>query len=309
MTTVLHDASALKLHTATDGTVWFADGSRVPIASGIGVHEFVKSLSQRGGKLYVRMIGNHANARLITLLHRRCKVAGSLEVASPLIGGTASERATPEAVLYRMRQCKLPSSLGGWHPLGRLDYPAYAMIRQFQESNRFDDHVLALLKGHPAWHDLKYVHTISPDWVAWLLTFIIDPRWYIDLNHPDRVSKLQAYLGLTPKIMERVVNGDHAAGSASRCRAVLGSWYDLGPPDSSEADAPGNFLWRIFESAGGGPRGLLRASQKFIVYLRQTWLQALHGGRTELFMPEMLFKRLDEIEGYKSHCSTRASSV
>jgi hypothetical protein len=254
------------------------------------------------------MVGNHANARLLTLLHRRCKAAGALEVVSPLICGTASERATPEAVLYRMRQCKLPSSLGGWHQVTDRDYPAYAMIRQLQEDNSFNDHVLALLKVHPAWHDLKFINTMSQDWAAWLLMFIIDPRWYIDPDHPDRVSKLQAYLGLTPKIMERVMAGDSEAGSACRCRAVLGSWYDMGPPAESEYESPGNFLWRIYDSAGGGPRGMLRASQKFVVYLRQTWLQALYG-RTELFMPEMLFKRLDEVEGYKAHSTTRTSSV
>jgi len=308
MTPVLQDTEALKLHTASDGTVWFADGSRVPIASSIPVDEFVTSLTKRGGRLNVRALGTHANAKLLVALHRRCKVAGSLEVASPLICGTAIERATVEAVLYRMRECQLPSSLGGWHPVTDLDYPAYAMISQLKIDTTFNDHVLALLRVHPAWHDLKLIPTISPDWAAWMLTFIIDPRWYINADHPDRCSKLQAYLGLTPKIMEQVVAGDHAAGAASRCRAVLGSWYDNGHPDGVDMDHPANFLWRIYESCGGGSRGLLRASQRFIVYLRHTWLQALYG-RTELFMPEMYFKRADEIECYKAHAATRSRSV
>lgn len=309
MTAVIHDTSTLKLHTATDGSVWFSDGNRVPIASGTQVEEFVDSLGQRSGKLNVRMIGSHANAKLVTMLHRRCLMSGSLELASPLICGTAVERATAEAALYWMRQCKLPSSLGGWHPLTDLDYPAYAMIRQLQDDSTFNDHVEALLKVHPAWHDLKFIETISPDWVAWLLTFIIDPRWYIDPDRPDRVSKLQSYLGLTPKIMARVVEGDHEAGAASRCRAVLGAWSDNGPPATAvDYESPGNFLWRICKSAGAGIRGLVRASQKFVVYLRHTWLQALYG-RTELFMPEMLFKRADEIEAYKAHATTRSRSV
>lgn len=308
MTAIPQDVLTLKLHTDCDGTVWFADGTRIPVTSGICAQEFVKSLNSREGRLYVRMVGSHANARLITMLHRRCQAAGLLEVVSPLICGTASERTTAAVSLYRMRQCNLPSSLGGWHRITDLDYPAYAMIRQFQDDNEYNDHVLALLKCHPAWHDLKFVSTMSAEWAAWLLTFIIDPRWYIDRQYPDRISKLQAYLGLTPKIMARVADGDHAAGAASRCRAVLGSWYDLGPPEDVEYESPGNFLWRIYNSAGGGPRGMLRASQKFIVYLRQTWLQAI-SGRAELFMPEMLFKRPEEVAGYKIHCATRASSV
>lgn len=308
MTAVASDTAILSVHTDTDGKVWFADGDRVPIGSGLPAAGFVEALQSSSGRMRVRLLGTHANAQLIMLLHRCCHDGGSLEVASPLIGGTPAEQVAPEEVLFRMRQCRLPASLGGWHKVSHLDYPAYALVHQYQLQSRFSAHVEAHLKVHPAWPALKFVSSLWPEYAAILLADVLDPRWFIDRRHTDRVGKLQAHLGLTPANMARAVAGDTSPGPVYRCRVTMLAWSGQGPPTETNSNRPGDFLWRIFNANGGGAKGFLRASQKFVVFLRHTWLQTL-SGHPELFVPERLFKRPDEILAYKAHISACAGSV
>lgn len=306
-----HDSTACKLHVAADGTVWFADGNQIPVGSGIKAGEFCNTLQRREGYLGVRMLGTHNNAALVTMLHRRCQRHGRLEVASPSIGGSLTERAVIDRVFHRMRTCTLPPSLGGWHAVTDKDYPAYGLVVRFQHDRRFNDHARQLLKCHPAWHDLRMLPTLDAEWAAWLLTFIIDPRWFIDLKNVNRVGRLKRYLGLTPRHIATNLAGDpETSGPAARCRTVLGSWYNMGSHDPGIADRsePANFLWRIFDAAGGGVLGALRASQAFVVYLRHTWLQAL-SWHPEIFVPEAFFKNTDEITAYKAHAAMRSRTV
>lgn len=298
----------MKLHTAHDGIVWFADGNKIPVSSGVKPQLFVERLLQRHGGVHTRLLGSHANAHLITLLRKHSGFIRAVEVASPSICGTAASRATATSALHWMRQCNLPASLGGWHKVNDKDYPAYAMVYQMQTDGCFNDHVQALLRVHPAWYDLQMIQTISAEWTAWVLTFLIDPRWYIDPDNPYRMSRLRAYMGISPKVMSRVMENHDATGAGTRCRAVLGAWYDNGPPTKDRESHPGNFLWRIYRSHGGGLKGLLRASERFLLYLRHTWVQAVYPHQL-LFAPELFFKRPEELRAYKRHLANASRSI
>lgn len=119
MTTKTTEALILKLHVADNGDVWYADGMDVPRMAVEDRGGFVSSLAKRDS-LHVRLLGTPQNAPLIVELYQKyCspRRPGILEVASPLLCESEPERHNPEVALYRMRQCLLPPSLGGWHRL------------------------------------------------------------------------------------------------------------------------------------------------------------------------------------------------
>jgi len=308
------DSVALKVHLDSDGLVWFADGMRVVMCSGLRVPEFVDSI--RGRKhLCLRTIGLPGNAPLITSLYPLTRDGAEFELASPLICKTAAERREPHEALWRMRSVSLPASLGGWHRVTSMDYISYSLV--WEVAKRWDgnisEHAQMILQEHPAMPYLSFITTLSPRFTAVVLSLIADPRWFIDIKHPDRVSKLQAYMGLLPKTMKRVTNGDTRSSAAFRCHAVLRAWTRV-QPEGADRERPGAFLWRIVDSHEQPERGLLAASQKFIIFLRHCWLQALtastrYSGAEPLFAPNMLFRTTGEIQSFQNHVRRAKSGL
>lgn len=309
----LQDEVTLKLHVDPGGGVWFADGNTTPLASGLTPAEFLPRLQSRQN-VQLRILGTDANAGLITLAFQHCALhGGQLELATPLVCESSQELTNPAVALYRMRQCRLPASLGGWRVGTAVsDYPTYALCDQLHKSNgNFTQHVSQLLYVHPVWHDLSFIGGVSPEWCARLIALVRDPRWYINCAHPDRISRYRGYLGLIMQNQRLVSSGQLSSVPVQRCHTVLRCWC----PEAGVADElqerPEFFLWRIRRAAGGGTQGDLVASQQFATYLWFTWLQAIHtnspryGGCEQMFAPEMLFNRDDEIAAYKSHASTR----
>lgn len=308
------DTTALKLHMARDGTVWFADGTHVPIGSGLTIDQFIDSLRGRQCP-FIRILGTPSNAILITSVWPLCQAGGRLQVASPAICENSAERADPEIALYRMRQVCLAPSLGGWHDFLRHDYSSYALVARVRLDHGISQHVREILHHHPVWPCLQFVQGLAEDWAAWVLCFVVDPRWFVNPEFPDRVGRLQSFLRLRPSVQRSVSKeGLTLKGPVpARCRAVLGAWKGKMPRGTQWKD-PRNFLWRIWRSAGKGVRGDLAASQKFIVFLRHTWLDALYNGTTSsgrepLFLPDMLFKTAYEIEAFERHTQRHRNSV
>mgnify|MGYP000872902299 CR=1 FL=1 len=304
MSITLVDQTTVKLHTDVERYVWFADGSRVPVCSGLQVPDFVTAMLAQPGELHARIVGTQQNAQLITLLHRQARIGDTLEVASPLLC-EAYPSVTPERVLQQMRRCQLPPSRGGWHLLTSLDAPAYELVYLLQQDAHFSTRVGDCLRTHTAWQPLSFIHSVQPSHVAWLLSFIVDPRWFLDQQHQQRSAKLRAYMGLTPATLRLALTRDISADSClppvvGRCRSVIGAWYRTPRPSAADMELPGNFLWRVYAASGDHFKGMLRACQQLINYLRNAWL-ALLAGRSELFMPECFFKTTTEIEAYQSH--------
>jgi hypothetical protein len=311
MTRVMYaDDTAIKLHTAASGVVWFADGDRVPISSGVQADEFVMSLQGRD-RPHVRLIGNHANASLIMRLRALITDAdGRLEVASPLLCDTVAERADPDVALFRLRQCNMPASLGGWHEVTDADYCTYSLVAQLHSDMDFLPTSRHLLYRHPAWRYLTFVDSLSEEWAAWLISTVIDPRWYVDPEKPSRLSRVKSFLGLDPATMRSVVADPNRTPMSPReikCRMVHCAWASSGPPDAYALSAPSNFVWRVYFDKGADATGSLRASQKFVEYMVFTWMQAIrssdprYSGAQPLFLPELLFKGEEEVRAYLAH--------
>lgn len=303
------DQLAIKLHTDQTGVVWFADGDRNPVSSGVSAVDFVETLRNRTAPR-LRLIGNHINAPLIMRLRSLVDAQeGCVEVASPLVCHNMAERYDPDIVLYRLRQCHLPASTGGWHQLNALDYATFSLIAQMQSDKGFLKTSYHLLYNHPLWKPLTFIRGVSGDWAAWLIHTIIDPRWYIDPLRPGRLSKLRAYLGLRPEIQAAMMARDprHERNRfVGKCKMVYGTWAAFGEPSEAELEHPGSFLWRAALAAGGGVRGGLRGSQRMVSFMVYAWLQAIREasqpfGAELLFMPEMLFKCDEEIAAFRDH--------
>jgi len=302
------DARAIKLHTDSSGIVWFADGDRVPMSSGNNVSDFVPTLHGRS-RLLVRVLGTPTNAALVMRLRALVEDNdGRLEVASPVVCGGVMERTEPATALLRMRQNVNAASLGGWHKVTQADYATYALAAQLHRDMQFLDSSKHLLYRHPVWKHLSFVGGVSEEWAAWLISTIIDPRWYIDPDKPNRLSKLKSYLGLDPKTIQSVLaNNKPTTNREFNCRVTYATWAMSGAPDTYLLKSPENFIWRVYFGAGLGNKGALRASQKFIEFLTFTWLHALrtntptYGAGQPIFIPEMLLKSPDEVSAYESH--------
>lgn len=297
------DERILKIHVAADGRVWQADGIQTPSVTQHTVGSYVASLIARPG-LRVRMLGTATNAEMLVRLYNQYARDMVIEVATPDICENADELSDPTIVLYRMRQCLRPASLGGWHQFTKHDYASYLLASD--PSNPAV--TMRAMDQHACLHDLCFVKTISLSNAAAVLGAIIDPKWFIDLQHPARLSRLRMYLGLTPWHMQQAVANQAKCARAKRCLSVLRAWGGDKPrPTAVEMFHPGNFLWRRADAAGGGVKGLLRASATFITYCVRTWEQQrlrTAGSNVELFMPEALF-RDEEVAAYKRHDKSR----
>ncbi len=301
------EETTIKLHTATDGCVWYAKNISPPKNSGVIVDEFLLSPAIAGLGNTIRILGAPQNAELLAALYlRRYKgEIRAVEVAGPNILNSLADLQDPKVVLMQMRQSGLSPACGGWHNVTMHDYPTYAMLARMQRANYvFDEAAKAYLQLHPAYKALRFIPTLNDLEVSRLLTTIIDPRWYVDKRMPDRAAKLELFLGLTPQVQARASDTTCMLKRSRelRCANVLAAWKSKPLADVDLKD-PANFLYRI-AAVFGGTKGDLRASQAFVRYLRHNWLAGLEnrrGVKDGLFAPNLFFKTPAEVEMYTAH--------
>lgn len=299
------DDEAMKLQLGPEGHVWFALGRSAAVESTLDAEHFVAGHASPQWR--VRVLGTAANAPLIRELMRIPSM--QLEIGGPQLTECPRGQSDPPVILHAMRQCHLPASLGGWHAATAHDRTVYCLLAYLQ-AHAFDELSNAMLCNHPAWYGLGYIPHVNKERCATLLNEIVDPRWFIDPNAPNRTSRLFAYLGLHPYTQAEVDGGKQRTRQAQRCQLVQDCW-DTRLAD--EAD-PAAFLCRIYQAEGGGVRGHLRASQKFIIFLRHTWLHELYrhtrySGAQGLFAPDMLFKSPAEISAFRAYQQTVCSRL
>jgi hypothetical protein len=302
---MLTDETSFKLHTAPDGIVWYASGINPTESSHQDAESFLTSNIISRVNLNVRLLGIPQNADLIVNLYarKRKRELGTIYVAGPNVCESMLELNDPFVTVRRMRSVFVAASCGGWHELSDADAAVYSLISRMQRSNDwFDVLGRVYFESHPLFKGLNAVGGLSYKNTASLMALIVDPRWYVDRRRPDNPGKLCLYLGLTPKTQGRVSDCKKivSKGRDLRCAMVLSCWKTQSP-DTVDFDAPENFLWRIWQAAGGGVKGDLRASQAFVGYVRDKWLDALvsrQGLREELFLPDKFFKTTAEKQAY-----------
>lgn len=306
------DETVIKLHTHTDGRVWFSVGIGPATNSEQLLDSFLLSPVLNGVGVQVRVLGLPQNAELISALYlrRHKNEINRVEIAGPNVLHTAEDIDDPQIVLRRMRSVDVASAAGGWHTLSVHDYPTYAILGRMQRTNFvFDDAAQAYFRMHPAHKALTFIPTLDAEVAAQLLATIVDPRWYVDRKSPDRAAKLELFLGLTPQVQTSVSTPKRLLhkGRELRCANVLRTWKTV-EPDAVDLQHPANFLYRIHKAAKGGPKGDLRASQAFVRYLRYNWLDGIEnrrGTKDGLFAPNLFFKTPAERASYAEHMSKK----
>ena len=311
----------LKLFVDSAGILWFHSGSKRATPSEQPIHEVISSgLLSRADR--IRLLGCYSNADLICQLwEHQTKIPAEVQLGTPAVC-TGENRKDPD-VVFRQMEClgSVPSSLGGMHKMTSNDYVSYNLVRKLQQG------VLPTIEHmgwHPAWPAVSYVfeqlmptpkgksheEAYSVVYSRWqklpaysatlkMLASIIDPRWYIDRNHPDRLSKLKMYMGLTPKHVRNVWNGlEGSSTKETRARTVINAWTN------GERKTPrsrmNRFLWQL-AAANGEDAMALRASSSYLSFIRNVWLHNMRSDGRTLFVPEYFFPTTKEADNYASH--------
>lgn len=289
--------TTLKLHTAPDGNIWFAEGNCEPRNSNMTLSDITSHEMWQRSVVPVRVLGTRPNARLLVRLYEARKQLriGRFEVAGPQVCETRRELLNPEITLYRMRQCLMPASLGGWHAFDEVDLTSYRLAAASFTSPivTATEVVLQLLQQHPLWRPLSFIPTLNAGSCALLVASIVDPRWFIAARKPNSVARLRRFLGLHPGV---TINTSDPY--SLRRQLVQACWRNQ-QPDSVDIERPENFLWRVDREAGE-----LRASQYFVFYLFHVWRNALASARGGLLDMESLFKTPSEAAAFRQHLAS-----
>lgn len=263
----------IRVHRSLTGEVWTAPGRQAPAVAAGDLLSFVSTDEWRAYPL-VRVFGCQANVKLITGIWDAKRTQQQLQLATPQVCHDRQELQNPEIALWRARQCLRSPSLGGWHTVTDGDIVTYHMAAAAPGSAAR----AAMLARHPVWSALNFLQVWDPVAVADLLAAVLDPRWFVDPEKPDRISRLQAFLGQHPGAVK-------TPEAASRRQLVRQAWFANGKPD---IQSPGAFLWRRYIE-----HGELKAGRTFVAYLMRAWQAELVQQQSKvrvdsLFCPELL---------------------
>lgn len=295
--THIKDEATIKIHTAADGCVWYSEGVGPPQNSGQQADVFLRSAIVNSLSAQVRLLGIPSNADLIVefFQRRQKRELANIQLAGPVVCGNQEDLKDPVYTLLRMRAIQASPSCGGWHAMTGIEFATYALLAQMQK-NQFSYNMTSAtyFRLNPLNKILNFIPHLNEASCANLLTTVIDPRWYVDTRMPDRSSKLELFLGLTPKV-QRKVSDDATIITKRRdirCATVLQCWKTRSR-DTVDFDDPREFLWRVWLNSGAGNTGDLRASQTFVRFLRLNWLDLLDtrkGQKDGIFISQRFFK-------------------
>lgn len=319
------ETNTLKLYTSLDDEIWYIASEGVPTPSGYEYGEFCKKPKLINKKSRVRLVGSSRNSKLVCKLFK-LKDAGDiseLEVCSPQVEKVNLDEYSPEKVLMNMRKWNYPSSLGGFHKVAADDFIIHSLAEAFKKDAN-DEDAVGLFEAHPVCHFLKFIPFLNKKACAHVVAMIIDPRWYVDLNAPNKLANLFEYMGLgslkTPNDLVELANPNLNYSKLERRHGTLSAWRnDL----NLEKDFKSNFLIRTYSKVretflpGKTKKGEiafdeadLATSQKFLSFIHAMWLNWLYHTpnpwNESLFVPEYFFSSKEEVDRFKTFFSKKA---
>ncbi len=290
------EEAIVKAQTGPTGEVFYIDGPAAVSASGMAADSFSTTCSGRR----VRVLATQDNVELIVSLYDR-RVDGDrtvIELGRPAgIDWSSILAIGPRETLINMRQAAATApSRGGWHVMTASDYPAYAMAAQIRRDRGVTAETVAMLAKHPAYPALSFIGHVDAGCLCLLIAAILDPRWYVDPDAPDRNGRLKCYLGM----ISGQVTG--SPGRRHRRGLVTSTWKTTDSVPAGVA-SPGYFLWRYWARVEGDvAKADLRTGQRFIAYLKAVWLCGMLDGAwcgDGLFVPEYFFDTAETVEAWR----------
>lgn len=306
------------LHVTTGDQLWAYDSVNGVIAINHTPLEFIRLTDPN--KTY-RLVGSARNAELISNLYKNTK--STVQVVTPLVAKTQRERMDVHKLLPLSYNCCLPSHLGGPHELQHTELINYDMAHAVAAN-------APVLPLHPFLDNLKWIRGLNKQAVSKLFGIIIDPRWYVDPNNPNRLSKLYAYLKLDPKHMQLTTI---SRLSHPRCETALACWYSPGLATiarrnylqfGSTVDADSNvfglgpeeWLWRMWwyltdfgnysimdttapPAKDVYAKALLKVTKRLVRFIYHIWMETVYPNNIEWqFRPQDFLRYTSEIECY-----------
>lgn len=296
-----HRIDVLRLHVDPGGCVCLGDDDALAIETYCEPTAFADQFTATLARAsVVRILGTIGNARLITELHNwrlaNPTLKQKLIVGSPMLLPTRALRCETAAVMQALWQPPLGGTIH-WHELTSFDYAAYALAAE-PISHKLTQIAMRTARYHPAWRALTFVETADALNVCNLLVEILDPRWYTHPGRPTRPSRLYAHLGLTPENVLAFTDDRVEGHNAGRCRSAILSWFGRKP----KRRHPGDFAWRTYLMAEDRHAGLLKATRKFVDYVRLNWLAAIAPPHREVgFDAKAFFGRDEDARAYERH--------
>lgn len=305
------NAADLRLCVDPTGVIWFTTEQAYGKAhmSELGAEEWVDKFlttANLGDIARIRIFGFQTSAPLICALQDAIRAPNlppyTVQIGSPA-HVPAEAKKDPRKLFAAMDDLVLPTSCGGWHDMTTHDYSCYNLIkfmtRQKKLPDDFDVAVQSYLAAHPAYPAISFIPSHSPMMSAMMLSAIIDPRWFVDPLKPDRTSRLRSYMGMQIESVERAIKGCDLNDRAQRAQWVFGS-YTFGDLTSGSPTAPGNFLLRLIDTTKGA-KGTLKASVRYLSFVRNVWLNSIAPKGRCLFVPEYFFEDEFEAAAYRKH--------
>ena len=318
----------LRLHVGPDKRIWYAHDATVRAVDDPPEEFASRPLVKQAQK--VMFLGTQANAAMIRAVYISRKgdiPSRRIMIASPRAALRKGDE-SPETVFSRMATNVWPSSVGGWRMVTSHDFVIYSLIHEVQKgrddkSVRISDSAVLYLRQHPAWPAISFIYRHQPVPACLLLTEIIDPRWHIDVDYPDRHAKLRNFLGLSKAAnIQLALNVFRGYGGEwppmeskrlYRSMLTIASWYgefvkhpELTKDLGKHLREPRAFLLRhLYEPKEDEQHDIrfVRTNDFFIEFLQTVWLDNLYPNRRYRRLIQKLGHRSPErVTRYKMLC-------
>lgn len=302
MMTQAKPATITRLHAA-GGFVWVATDEAPPIRSAANP-EVIAQLQEVREANVVRVPGSRLNAALLLALDTPDR-SYDLQICGPR-ECYADHQLGPGAVLEAMRSVRCAPVYGGWQSFDAHRRAIFELIVALDTYGWSSPEARRALHRHPAWPALSFIRGIDEESVAFLLYWIVDPRYFTHKTRPSRITKVEKFLRLDKNTLSNALKRlREGHNPQDRCRTLLRAWACGGPPQTSDLNEPANFLWRVVfaknllsDSQDPMP-GYLAACRRFICFLRDTWQDAMSPH--ELFVPEYWFNNSEDAAAFRRH--------
>ena len=266
--------------------------------------QFPQVVALIGNDGRARLAGSFDNAALIDVLctARSLGKIASVQVCTPMVAA----RAGGDMILGAMSYTGYAPSVGGWHEVTDGDLVSYQMAARPKQSS-------ALLATHPCWRGLSFLRGLDPRSLAFIITKILDPRWFVDSEHPERHTRLRAFLGIDPLFIREVQKQPPTKDDCARkkrCAATLACVLPRERPSDEElaSDSGWYFVRRLLEHMDRPVEmSMAVTARHFVDFLCMVWLDELRrraGSKQEHFVPEYFFRDAETALAYRLYEET-----
>lgn len=285
----------LKLHCAHGDTVWYSDDSLAIQHSEMDVKEFISTYPIDKYK-QVSLLASPTNATLACGLYELFNERTQIR----LVFG--SENLDVTATLHSLIGTQNRSAL-----MHKAEYFAYWLTALRENSP--PDKLEKALRFHPTWPFISFIPFIDRHSIINVLAEIGDPRRFINPFKPNRLSRLNAYLGINYSNARRFFEDETPGVNFDRAISVFNSWHNEKACEYYKKNKPArpeDFLWRIFMLNSDQSHSLTKVSKKLLNFIYLLWQARLTTHKEVKFMPSMYFKRDDEMKAFYKHIGLSA---